>query len=113
MQNNSEKMGVYAAPGIDNPNVIIGAVQSYTGVQFSAANRTIAGRKREYVEPRQVVEYLLAVVAELPPVQIAQLVASERSLVYKSVKIVARLIATDKKFRSKYSNLFTQFNIEI
>ena len=70
-------------------------------------------RKREYVEPRQVIAFVLKFGTKMTLKQIGLVISRDQHSVIHSIKIVINLYQTDKEYRKKIENILNESKIYI
>lgn len=94
-------MNAYTAPGIlETQSIINAAAAEIWGVPVELLfTRT---RKREILEPRQVIQYYRYTILQHSPTKIGRETGVDEATIHNSVKSITNLLSTDKRLNKKY-----------
>lgn len=112
----------YVAPAIQDPEfmklygkdniqfIITSAVCQSYGVAYDQIN--VKSRKRELVEPRQVIMTLLNTVARYSLANAGFLFGKDHATVLHAKKTISNFIDTDEEFREKIKEILHEIGLE-
>ena len=94
-------MNAYTAPGIlETQSIINAAAAEVWGVPVELLFTKT--RKREILEPRQVIQYYRYIILEQSPTKIGRETNVDESTIFNSAKTIANLLETDQRLNRKY-----------
>jgi len=111
----------YVFPAVEDPELlkiyqktklkelIISVVCQAYGVTFEQIN--VRSRKRELVEPRQIIMTLLVVLAGYFTTTAGAIFERDHATVLSSKKIVSALLDTDKEFRIRFIRILREIGV--
>jgi len=111
----------YLAPAVEDPEflktyqktrlkeLIISVVCRTYGVTFEQIN--VRSRKRELVEPRQIIMTMLVTMASYTAIASGEVFGRKHSTVLSSKKSVSSLLDTDKEFRRKFIRILRNIGL--
>lgn len=111
----------YLAPALEDPEflktyqktrlkeLIISVVCHAYGVTFEQIN--VRSRKRELVEPRQIIMTMLVTMASYTTLASGEVFGRKHSTVLSSKKSISSLLDTDKKFRMRFIRILREIGV--
>ncbi|MBS4059675.1 MAG: hypothetical protein KG029_04695 [Bacteroidetes bacterium] len=103
-------MNPYIKPGMElSEEDIIQVVASFYKLPASSLRK--ANRRRNIVEPRQIILFLLVTLCDSSYERSASFFDKNHSTAVYSIKMVKALYQTDKEFRSNFQEILEQLNL--